>query len=96
MAEPTKRTTDKEAAQDQDQGSQQDREDCARVHAPSITPKKAEPNQWDELNAQWEPFRRGANLHVVPKDARLRAIALPPTAAVQYEPIENPQEGIRA
>jgi hypothetical protein len=53
-------------------------------------------SQWDELNAQWQPFRRGENLYVVPRGAKLRAIALPPTAIVQYEPIETPKDGTRA
>lgn len=52
--------------------------------------KQGDLTQWDELNAQWAPFSRGENLYVVPRDARLRAIALRPTAAVQYEPSERP------
>lgn len=44
---------------------------------------------WSELNAQWEPFRRGAGLYIVPKNARLGAIALPATAVFRHEPIER-------
>jgi hypothetical protein len=41
------------------------------------------------LNAQWKSFKRAANLYVVSKNARLRAMSLPATVVLRYEPIQR-------